>query len=189
MKKECRKCGSVRNHSEFFKDKRSKDGLYSSCKKCHQDYVSAWRKQNPAKPYKPAKPGYAVWYGLRQRCNKPKAINYSYYGGRGITYDPRWNSFDAFWEDMGPSFQAGLTLDRIDSSGNYCKENCRWATRTEQATNTRRNVFFEYGGEQLTLYEISRRTKIPCGTLYWHVVKKGRDLYSVIEKETINKTL
>jgi hypothetical protein len=79
---------------------------------------------------------YNAWMGLRRRCNNPRAFNYKNYGGRGITYDYHWSDYRVFLLDMGEAPQ-GLTLERKNNDGNYCKENCKWATPQEQATNRR----------------------------------------------------
>lgn len=73
---------------------------------------------------------------MNQRCNNPKHSNYEYYGGRGITVCEEWEIFESFYSDMGRK-PRGLTLDRIDNDGNYCKANCRWATEEEQKANRR----------------------------------------------------
>lgn len=83
---------------------------------------------------------YRIWIGMQQRCGNPKTHNYSRYGGRGIQIV--WKSFEDFYRDMSESYRDDLTIDRINGDGNYCKENCRWATITQQNQNRnyRRNV-------------------------------------------------
>ena len=88
---------------------------------------------------------YKLWMAMRNRCDR---INQDY-SCRGIVYDERWKSFENFLEDMGEAPE-GLSLDRIDCNGNYHKANCRWATRVEQANNTRANVFIEWDGKRQT---------------------------------------
>ena len=82
-------------------------------------------------------PEHQTWSDMKQRCFNKKNKAYSYYGGRGITMSEEWKkSFKTFYQDMGKRPE-GLSLDRIDNEGNYCKENCRWATWSEQMLNRR----------------------------------------------------
>jgi hypothetical protein len=81
---------------------------------------------------------YHIWQGMKTRCSNPNAIKYDQYGGAGITYDERWESFEAFWNDMGKTYQDGLTLERIDSTLGYTKENCKWANYSEQNRHRKR---------------------------------------------------
>lgn len=80
---------------------------------------------------------YTIWVSMVQRCTNPKDDNYPYYGGRGIKVCDRWrNSFNSFYEDMGDR-PSNLTLDRINTNGDYEPSNCRWASRSTQSLNTR----------------------------------------------------
>ena len=83
---------------------------------------------------------YISWMAMKQRCKDPARKDYKYYGGRGISYDSRWEKFTEFYRDMGdppfdPITTERLTLDRIDVNGDYTKNNCKWSTRSEQQLN------------------------------------------------------
>lgn len=79
---------------------------------------------------------YSTWKAMKLRCYNKNVHNFKYYGGKGITVCDRWiHSYPNFLEDMGPRPE-NKTIDRIDSSKGYFKENCRWATSYEQSQNT-----------------------------------------------------
>ena len=77
---------------------------------------------------------YQSWHSMVRRCTWIGHKDYQHYGGAGITMDPRWIDYKAFLADMGPRPE-GTTLDRRDNAHGYWKENCRWATLSEQAQN------------------------------------------------------
>jgi hypothetical protein len=107
---------------------------------------------------------YQSWCNMKLRCNNPKAVGYQYWGGRGIGYCERWESFDAFLADMGPAPDK-MTLDRIDGSKDYGPDNCRWVSHTVQNNNRRSNHRLTFRGRTLTLAEWSRETGISYGAL------------------------
>ncbi len=103
-------------------------------------------------------PLYRAWQNMKERCTNPNIPNFKNYGGRGITVCERWmNSFEAFYEDMSPTYKKGLSIDRRDNNKEYSPENCRWATQTEQCNNTRNNRTYELNGEIGTLTNLCRK--------------------------------
>ena len=77
---------------------------------------------------------YGSWAAMRQRCTDKRHKSYPRYGGRGVHICSEWEDFTVFYSDMGER-PPGKTLDRVDNSGNYTPENCKWSTRKEQAGN------------------------------------------------------
>ena len=117
---------------------------------------------------------YYIWAGMKHRCNNKNEIGYKNYGGRGITYQPSWEDFQNFYEDMYLSYckhaeqfgENNTSIDRINNNGNYTKENCHWATRVEQANNTRQNRVV--AGTNMTATQYARNIgKHPATIIQW----------------------
>lgn len=118
-----------------------KSGATQSCG-CYQRDV----RQRPWKHGMTYKPIYRLWVSMVDRCTRQNVPNYPLYGGRGIRVCERWMTFENFYADMGDRPE-GMSLDRIDSDGNYEPSNCRWATAKQQANNVRRNVLLTHNGK------------------------------------------
>jgi len=84
-------------------------------------------------------PTYKSWSEMKYRCN---TVGNKYWHDKGIMVCDYWNSFENFLLDMGKR-PKGKTIDRIDNKGNYCLENCRWATSKQQSRNRSNNLLLK----------------------------------------------
>lgn len=126
-------CG---NERILIKQALTSGGAYA-CKECSFN--------NKIKHHKCDSKEYKVWSQMIQRCSNPNSKNFDRYGGRGVSVCDRWRySFAAFYDDMGDS--NGLTIERINSNGNYEPLNCKWATTKEQSRNKKSNINLTYNG-------------------------------------------
>lgn len=100
---------------------------------------------------------YKIWEAMIDRCCNPNNKNYARYGGRGIDVCEGWkSSLSNFVDDMG-SPPKGMQIDRINNNGNYAPENCRWATRSEQARNrSTSKIWYINGAEYATCTEAAK---------------------------------
>ncbi|MDO6385620.1 hypothetical protein [Uliginosibacterium sp. 31-12] len=132
-------------------------GGITECRQCAKA-----RKVNATSSHK--KTGTAehrAWLSMKRRCTNKNSFAYDKYGGRGITICEAWmDSFLSFFEDMGPRPTDTHSLDRIDVNGNYSPENCRWATKVEQANNKRNNRITEINGKPQTIAIAAREIGI-----------------------------
>ena len=152
----CLKCGAI-------SDKRSGD-VKSGKAKCKCVAKRQEHKQGRTHLYN-------VWCLMLRRTTKPHSQDYKYYGGRGITVCDEWSRDFMKFHDWAYSngYVEGLTLDRIDVNGNYCPENCQWATRKTQANNTRTNHYLTLNGKTQSMKRWSEELGLSYHTLQWRV--------------------
>lgn len=110
---------------------------------------------------------YNAWVLMKHRC-KPHSKDAPNYAGRGITYAPEWESFDAFLCDMGAR-PPGTSIDRIDNNKGYSKENCRWATPQQQAENRRGVHRIQWRGRTMTLAALAKESGVKVKTLEYRL--------------------
>ncbi len=114
--------------------KQANRGITASCG-CQRRATISRKRTTHGMSHHPA---FAVWRSMIDRCQLPTHHAWRNYGGRGIKVCDAWaQSFEAFWADMGATYQRGLTLDRIDNDRGYAPGNCRWTTYKVQANNRR----------------------------------------------------
>jgi len=128
-----------------------------------------------------------AWQDMKARCNRPTSTGYKNYGGRGIIYCVEWELFENFYTDMGDPPSKLHSLDRIDVNGNYCKENCRWATMKEQSRNKRSNRVIEINGVKKCLSEWCEIYKIKYCSV-WGRERDGMNIIDAITKPKKVKT-
>ena len=109
---------------------------------------------------------HRIWAAMKSRCYNPKNNRYENYGGKGIVVCDEWQDFEPFYDwAMSSGYRDDLTIDRIESSGNYEPSNCRWVTQKAQQNNRRNNHLIAYNGETHTLAEWAKITNIKPSTL------------------------
>lgn len=118
---------------------------------------------------------YKIWHGMKQRCYWSGCRDYRRYGARGIEICDEWLSDYASFRNwaLNNGYNENLSIDRIDVNGNYCPDNCRWATASQQQNNRRTCKYYDYNGEKHTIAEISRMTGIKSGSIYNRINNLG----------------
>lgn len=116
---------------------------------------------------------------MKRRCTNPRDVSFEWYGGKGISFDPRWNTFINFFEDMGEC-PDGMSIDRKDVNKNYSKSNCHWATQLSQQRNRGNNARYTYNGETKCVREWEDLFGFKRATL-WARLKLGWDIKKAIE--------
>lgn len=140
-----------------------KRGSSISCG-CHRDEKSAARLRTHGMARHPS---YESWKYMKSRCSNLDDTGYYLYGARGVTVCDQWQTFEGFWGDMGSTWQKGLSIDRIDSDGNYDPSNCKWSTPKEQANNRRTNRLVTMpDGRRMTISEAAELHGIKPVTIF-----------------------
>lgn len=122
---------------------------------------------------------FSIFNNMRNRCNNKNVQCFNLYGGRGIKC--LWKNFEEFKMDMYESYiehcakfgEKNTSIDRINNSGSYSKENCQWATSIEQTNNTRRNRHLYFNGQTKTISQWARIVNISREVIYQRIGKLG----------------
>lgn len=127
---------------------------------------------------------YRIWGGMKERCNTPSATGYEIYGGRGIKVCPEWrDSFEAFQDwALANGYRDDLTIERNDTDGDYCPENCRWATQKEQQNNRSNNRLLTHNGKTMTITQWAEATGLHRPTITRRL-KRGLTVEESLRKE------
>lgn len=143
------------------------EGYQRLCRTCHLKKGVSERKSSSDRINNPREE--STYRNMMSRCYNPNATGYQYYGGKGVTICNEWKAnFSNFFRDMGTRPE-GMSLDRIDVNGNYCKENCRWASYLEQARNTTCNNYIAFNDEVLCVQEWAEKLGIKANTLLYRL--------------------
>ena len=122
-------------------------------------------------------PTYNTWANMIGRCTNSNRPDYARYGGSGICVCERWLSFENFLHDMGEKPE-GLSIDRINPSGNYEPNNCRWATQEQQDNNKRTTLWVVLNGEAMSAKIAATNLQIPYERIRWAIQEYGADWYA-----------
>jgi hypothetical protein len=145
-----------------------RDGRTTSCGCFQRECMSEVGKANKRHGMWNS-PEHAVWRAMKDRCLNPRCEGY---GGRGITVCAEWaNSFERFYGDVGSRPSEIHSLDRVDNDGNYEPGNVRWATRKEQANNTRSNRSLTFDGRTQHVSEWATELGIPHSTIHTRLTR------------------
>lgn len=136
---------------------------------------------------------YEIWWGMKKRCFNPNCHAFKRYGQRGITICKEWLDFKTFYDwALLNGYSKDLTIERINTNGNYEPGNCKWIILGKQVRNTRTNVLVTYQGETHCINEWAEILNIEKGTLWSRINRLGWDIEKAFNKpirRTKNETV
>jgi len=125
---------------------------------------------------------------MKARCYAPSNANMGYYQKDNITVCDRWrNSFENFMEDMGSAPSSNHSIERINNSLGYSKDNCEWIPKNEQSKNRRNVQLHSYNGEIKTLKDWAKHLNMNYDTLRARIVKYGLTFDEAIQQDPYGK--
>lgn len=128
---------------------------------------------------------YGVWCGMLNRCENQNTKSYKDYGARGIAVCPEWHTFKNFLDwaiSSGYDQEAPFgeyTIDRVDTNGDYCPENCRWVSYKQQARNNRHNHLVTIDGETMPLVSAAEKYGISINTVKMRIKRGWSDVDAI----------
>lgn len=134
-------------------------------------------------------PLYGIYSSMITRCYNKNRKGYKDYGGRGIKVCDRWLGdlgFENFINDMGERPSLKHSIDRIDVNGDYCPENCRWATQKEQGNNKTTNVYLQCGDKKITASQLCEMLGLNYNNVI-HQIKRGVDINYILQNQQLKR--
>lgn len=130
-----------------------------------------------------------TWINMCGRCSNPRHSRYKHYGKRGISVCQEWRSNYTAFRDWALSngYKNDLTIDRINVNGNYCPENCRWATNAQQSVNKQNSIVVEYHGRTQPLSVWCKELGIKYTTAYMRLRTYGWPIEKIFTKQQQDK--
>ena len=169
----CTKCGEVQTKSRHSVEKQ-----ITECIKCGNPVI----QRNVQGHYKDRI--YHIFNLMIQRTTNPLKDGYKYYGGRGISVCEEWKAdFMKFYNwSMENGYDETKSIDRIDTNGDYCPENCRWVSMQIQQNNRRNNKRYTINGETKTVADWARVYNISRYIVY-NRLRAGWGIETALTKE------
>ncbi len=131
---------------------------------------------------------YRIWHTMKDRCHNPNHDSYKYYGGKGISVCPQWiNSFIPFHQwAMANGYSDDLTIDRINSNGNYEPGNCRWVSMKVQNRRHKNCLRITHNGKTQLAIDWAREAGLSLPTFYWRL-HRGYPMDQVLSPQSLKK--